>query len=115
MKSTKSLQRAKRHRRIRSREKGTKDCPRLVVYRSLKFNYAELVDDRAHKVLLGATDRNLKVKGTKVERAKEVGKIIAKKALEKGIQKCIFDRAGYKYHGRVKALAEGAREAGLKF
>lgn len=95
--------------------KGTIECPRLVIYRSLKYHHAQLVDDASHKVILGASDSRLKLKGKKSDRAKELGKLLGKKAIEKGITSCVFDRAGYKYHGRVKALADGAREAGLKF
>lgn len=94
---------------------GTAERPRLVVTRSLRYNYAQLFDDTARKVLLGMTDKKTGVKGTKTERAKALGKLLAKQALEKGIKQCIFDRAGYKYHGRVKAIAEGAREGGLRF
>ncbi len=117
MKNFKTFQRQKRHVRILARMTGTASRPRLTVYRSLKFHYATLVDDQKHKVLLSVSDaaKTAKVKGKKSDRAKEVGKLLAKKALEKGIQSCIFDRAGYKYHGRVKMVAEGAREGGLKF
>ena len=87
-----------------------------MVYRSLRYTYGQLIDDQSHKVLLGVNERKIKgLTGTKSIRALEVGKIIAKKALEKGITACVFDRRGYKYHGRIKALAEGAREGGLKF
>lgn len=107
--------RKRRHIRIRARISGTAARPRLVVFRSLKRNYAQLVDDKAKKVITAASDSAFEKKGTKTERAKKVGAEIAKKALEKGVKACVFDRNGYKYHGRVKALADGAREGGLKF
>lgn len=102
-----------RHRRIRARISGTASRPRLVVFRSLQKNYAQLVDDTTGKVLAAANDA--KLKGNKTERAAQVGALLAKKASEKGITTCVFDRNGYKYHGRVKALADAARETGLKF
>lgn len=110
----KQIQRAGRHRRIRAKLAGTHSKPRLIVYRSLMATHAQLVDDGAGKTLASASDVKLK-KGTKTERAAEVGKTIATKALEQKIETCVFDRNGYKYHGRVKAVAEAAREAGLKF
>ena len=113
MQSSKIEKRERRHNRIRSRISGTAERPRLVVFRSLKKNYAQLIDDVTHKVVAAASDSA--VKGAKTERAKQVGIALAKKALEKGVSACVFDRNGYKYHGRVKALADGAREGGLKF
>lgn len=95
---------------------GTKERPRLLVFRSLKHTYAQIIDDQNHKVLFGVDESTMKgLKGTKSIRAKEVGKLIAKKAVEKGITACVFDRRGYKYHGRVQAVATGAREGGLSF
>lgn len=94
---------------------GTPERPRLVVYRSLKRNYAQLFDDSAGKILAAANDSAFMKEGKKIERAKKVGLELAKKALEKGISSCVFDRSGYQYHGRVKAIADGAREGGLKF
>lgn len=114
MKNFKKAQRAKRHARIRAVISGTAQRPRLVVFRSLKKNYAQLVDDSTGKVLTFANDASVK-QGTKTSRAHTVGVELAKKALEKGIKACVFDRNGYKYHGRVSALASGAREGGLKF
>jgi large subunit ribosomal protein L18 len=114
MKNTKTSLQKKRHLRIRARMSGTAERPRLVVFRSLTKNYAQLVDDSTGKVIVTACDPTKKT-GTKTERAKIVGVEIAKKALEKGIKACVFDRNGYQYHGRVKALADGAREGGLKF
>lgn len=110
----KSDHRNRRHVRVRTRVSGSKDHPRLVVFRSLRYTYAQLVDDSSGKTLVAASDMKMK-KPKKLERAKEVGKELAEKALKAGIPSCVFDRNGYKYHGRIKALAEGAREAGLKF
>ena len=114
---TKPQARARRHRRIRGKVSGTADRPRLVVYRSNKGISAQLVDDVTGKTLAGATWLGLKAsfKGTKTEQAAEVGKLLADVAKKAGIEACVFDRGGYLYHGRVKALAEGAREGGLKF
>lgn len=112
--STKSEHRTRRHVRIRMRVNGTTARPRLVVYRSIKYTYAQLIDDTTHKTLTQADDRTAKT-GTKTERAKEVGKKIAELAKTKKVNTCVFDRNGYKYHGRVRAVAEGAREAGLAF
>ncbi len=109
-----------RHYRIRKRIKGTKDRPRLVVYRSLKHIYVQAVDDEEGKVITGASSLSPEMKDfdspkDKKEQAKLVGYIIASRLQKKGIKKVVFDRAGYKYHGRVKALAQGAREKGLEF
>ena len=115
--SLKREKRKRRHKRVRAKISGTAKIPRLCVFRSNKHIYAQLIDDTQGKTLLSASDLEIKFKGkkTKTEKAFEVGKLIAKKAQEKKIQKIVFDRGGYKYHGRVKALAEGAREGGLKF
>lgn len=112
----KQTKRARRHNRVRSKVQGTAKVPRLCVFRSAKHIYAQLIDDEKHKTILQAKDFEIKakVKG-KVELAKEVGKLIAVKAKEKKITRVKFDRGGYKYHGRVKALADAAREAGLTF
>lgn len=114
MKTSKSEHRTRRHNRIRMRVTGTTSRPRLVVFRSLKYTYAQLVDDTTRKTITETSDRGNK-NGTKTERAKEVGKKIAEVAKTKKIDACVFDRNGYKYHGRVQAVAEGAREGGLKF
>ncbi len=112
----KQIKRYRRHRRIRAKVKGTEEIPRLCVFRSAKHIYAQLIDDEKGRTLFSASDIELKNKKmSKTEKAYQVGKLIAKKSLEKKIEKVVFDRAGYKYHGRVKALAEGAREGGLKF
>ena len=106
-----------RHRRIRAKIKGTKERPRLCVFRSNKHIYAQLINDETGHVLVSFSDLKLKTgkKLKKMEKAKQVGIGLAKKALEKKIEKVVFDRGGYRYHGRVKALAEGAREGGLVF
>lgn len=105
-----------RHKRIRKKIRGVKNRPRLFVFRSAKHIYCQLIDDERGKTILSASDFELKEKkGKKVEIAKEVGRLIAKKARELRIENIVFDRGGYKYHGRIKALAEGAREGGLKF
>jgi large subunit ribosomal protein L18 len=111
---TNQILRKKRHARIRSKVSGTAARPRLCVYRSLTTIYAQLIDDVAGKTLVAASDIKSK-KGTKVESAKNVGTELAKLAKELKIEECVFDRNGYKFHGRVKSLAEGAREGGLKF
>jgi large subunit ribosomal protein L18 len=103
-----------RHKRLRAKIIGTTKRPRLSVFKSNKFIYAQLIDDEKEKTLFSANDSK-KRKGTKVESAKTVGKEIAKQAIENKIKKIVFDRSGYKYHGRIKALAEGARERGLEF
>jgi large subunit ribosomal protein L18 len=113
----KQEKRYQRHKRIRAKVKGTLKVPRLCVFRSSKHIYAQLIDDEKNIILASASDLKLKVKENqkKIEKAREVGKLIAQKALERKIEKVVFDRGGYKFHGRVKALAEGAREGGLKF
>jgi len=106
-----------RHRRkvkIRAKISGTAARPRLVVHRTLMATHAQLIDDQAGVTLAAASDIKNK-KGTKMERAAQVGTELAKAAAEKKITTCVFDRNGYRYHGRVKALAEAAREAGLQF
>jgi len=119
--SKKKEARKKRHRSIRKRMEGTAERPRLAVFRSARHIYVQVIDDVQQKTLVGATDLvkgaqgQTDGEGDKKARAKKVGVLIAKKCLEKGIDKVVFDRAGYKYHGRISALAEGAREAGLKF
>jgi large subunit ribosomal protein L18 len=115
MKSSKKIKKEKRHKRIRAKIIGTKETPRLYVFRSNKHIYAQLIDDGKGKTLISAKDTDIKKKIKKTELATEVGKLIAKKALENKIEKIVFDRAGYKYHGRVKSLADGARQGGLKF
>jgi len=109
--------RLRRHRRVRGKVKGSPERPRLVVFRSNKGISAQLVDDLTGRTLAGASWINLKksFKGSKTEQATEVGKLVAETAKKAGIEAVVFDRGGYLYHGRVKALADGAREGGLKF
>jgi large subunit ribosomal protein L18 len=107
--------RLKRHRRVRRRISGTPERPRLVVHRSLKNISAQLVDDTTATTILGVTSNGLDADGSKVDRAREAGKEIARRAKEKGITRVVFDRGGYLYHGRVQAFADGAREGGLEF
>ena len=113
---TKREARLRRHRRVRGKIAGTADRPRLVVFRSNRGIFAQLVDDSTGSTLAGASWTGLKdYKGDKSGQAKEVGLRLAWAAKEAGIETAVFDRGGYLYHGRVKALAEGAREGGLKF
>ncbi len=105
--------RARRHLRVRKRVNGSPERLRLVVFRSLKHIYAQLVDDSSNRTLASVSDKDLT--GKKAERASAVGKRIAEKAKSAGVSKVVFDRAGYRYHGRVKALADGARQGGLEF
>jgi large subunit ribosomal protein L18 len=113
---TKPQARARRHRRIRGKVSGTAERPRLAVFRSNKGISAQLIDDLEGKTLAAASWINLKnAKGNKTDQASEVGKLLAANAKTAGLDKCVFDRGGYLYHGRVKALAEGAREGGLDF
>lgn len=109
--------RQKRRKSIRLKISGTEDRPRLNVFRSSKHIYASLIDDQKGKTLLWVDEKDLKTKEkvTKSEKAFLVGKQLAKKAVKKGFKRVIFDRAGYLYHGRVKRLAEGAREEGMNF
>jgi large subunit ribosomal protein L18 len=115
---SRSALRYRRHLRVRQRVAGTAERPRLVVFRSLKHIYAQLVDDERGVTLLGVGDgsEGVAVEGTgKVARGKAVGKLLAEKAKAAGVTRVVFDRAGYRYHGRVQAVADGAREGGLEF
>jgi large subunit ribosomal protein L18 len=113
---TKHQARLRRHRRVRGHLAGTAERPRLVVFRSNRGIFAQLVDDEAGRTLASAGWTSLgKTKGSKTEQASEVGKALAAAAKKAGVERCVFDRGGYLYHGRVKALAEGAREGGLQF
>ena len=109
--------RARRHKRVRKDAFGTAERPRLVVFRSNKGIFAQLVDDETGRTLAGASWLGLpkSFKGNRIEQATEVGKAVAEVAKKAGIETVVFDRGGYLYHGRVKALADGAREGGLKF
>ncbi|PIY96344.1 MAG: 50S ribosomal protein L18 [Candidatus Kerfeldbacteria bacterium CG_4_10_14_0_8_um_filter_42_10] len=114
----KQSQRERRKKRIRAKILGTAERPRLCVFRSLKHIYAQIIDDQKAKVLVSANDGELAKKDQKEKKetmAKAVGKLIAQKASTKKIGVVVFDRGGFAYHGRIKALAEGAREGGLKF
>lgn len=119
-KSISNVARLKRHRRMRKNLAGTTVRPRLNVFRSLNHMYAQIIDDTTGHTLVSASTLDKEIKensgytGNK-EAAKQVGELVAKRALEKGITKVVFDRGGYIYHGRVEALATGAREAGLEF
>ena len=119
-KMIKNEARRKRHRVVRNKIHGSADRPRLNVYRSLNNIYAQLIDDDAGVTLLTASTLDKEVKeeagkGYSIDAAKAVGKLVANRALQKGIKNIVFDRGGYKYHGRVKALADAARETGLNF
>jgi large subunit ribosomal protein L18 len=112
----KSIAKQRRIARVRAKISGSAERPRLAVRRTLSHIYAQLIDDSSGKTLAAASDAELKDKKlTKTEQATEVGKLLANKAKTKKIEAAVFDRRDKKYHGRVKALAEGAREAGLKF
>jgi large subunit ribosomal protein L18 len=109
--------RQRRQRRIRGKVSGTAERPRLAVFRSNKGIFAQLVDDQTGRTIAGASWLGVarSFKGTKTDQAAEVGKLVAEAAKKAGIESVVFDRGGYLYHGRVKALADGAREGGLKF
>ena len=111
---TREEQRKRRHLRVRKKVSGTTERPRLVVFRSLKHIYAQLVDDMTQRTLMTVTSQTVG-EGKKSEKSAAVGKQLAAKAKEAGITRVVFDRAGYQYHGRVKAVADGAREGGLEF
>ena len=109
--------RKRRHLRVRTKISGTAECPRLCVYRSNTNLYAQIIDDVAGNTIVSCStlDKDVKTKHANKEAAKEVGTLVAKKAIEKNIKTVVFDRGGYIYHGVVKELAEAAREAGLEF
>jgi len=109
------VNRSKRHRRVRVHVEGTKERPRLAVFRSLNHVYAQLIDDGLGTTLAAASTVDMKAKGNGVAQAAEVGKAIATKAKAAGVSSVVFDRGGFLYHGRIKALADAAREAGLEF
>ena len=115
---TNAERRARRHLRVRKRVAGTAGRPRLVVFRSSKHIYAQLVDDDQGRTLLGASDRSegVEIEGRgKVAKSFALGRLIATRAKERGVTRVVFDRGGYLYHGRVKAVADGARKGGLEF
>jgi large subunit ribosomal protein L18 len=105
------------HKRIRNRVAGTPERPRLAVFRSVNHIYAQIIDDQqGHTIVAAAsTEKDLRGKGGNVDGAKQIGTAVAERAKSKGVTKVVFDRGGYQYHGRVKALADAAREAGLEF
>jgi large subunit ribosomal protein L18 len=113
---TKPQKRLRRRRRVRARIRGSADCPRLSVYRSNRGVFVQLINDDAGKTLASAswTEPELRKLGS-MEQAKRVGQLLAERAKGAGIETCVFDRAGYRFHGRVAAIAEGAREGGLRF
>ncbi len=115
-KPDKNVARLRRHRRVRGKVSGTAACPRLDVFRSARHIYAQLIDDEAGVTLASASslEKGFDGYGGNVEAARKVGETVAKRAAEKGIKKAVYDRGGFVYHGRVKALAEGAREGGLE-
>lgn len=117
-KESRNVARKARHARVRNKVSGTTECPRLNVFRSNTNIFAQIIDDVKGVTLVSASsiDKELKLaNGGNIDAAKAVGELVAKRALEKGIEAVVFDRGGYLYHGRVKALADAAREAGLKF
>ncbi len=115
---SRSAQRVKRHERLRLRLSGTSGRPRLAVFRSLNHIYAQVIDDTTGKTLAAASSLESTLRGaegTKSDHAKSVGKLLAERAKAAGVDRVVFDRAGFQYHGRVRSLAEAAREAGLDF
>jgi len=116
--ASRSAARQKRHERIRLHLEGTGGRPRLAVFRSLKHIYAQVIDDASGRTLAAASTVEKELRGsssTKVEEARVVGRLLAQRAKAAGVERVVFDRAGFKYHGRVKSLADAAREAGLEF
>ena len=116
-KTDRKFERIRRHKRVRTKISGTSECPRLCVFRSNTNVYAQIIDDTKGVTLVQAStlDKEVKTKHSNKEAAKEVGTLVAKRALEKNIKDVVYDRGGYVYHGVVKELAEAAREAGLNF
>ena len=115
---SRSAARQKRHSRLRLRVAGSAERPRLAVFRSINQIYAQVIDDSTGHTLASASSMEATVKGaggTKTERARQVGSAIGERAKAAGVERVVFDRAGFKYHGRIRALAEGARESGLEF
>ena len=115
--SDKNTIRLRIHKRIRRKISGTPERPRLAVFRSVKHIYAQIIDDAASRTVVSASsnEKTAEFNGGNIAGAKEVGRLVAERAKEKGIKSVVFDRGGYQYHGRVKALADAAREAGLEF
>lgn len=117
MPATRETARRRRHMRVRRKLRGTTARPRLAVYRSNRYIYAQVIDDLTGRTLAAASsqEKDLRGRTLTVETASEVGKLLAERATAAGVESVVFDRGGYKYHGRVKALADAAREAGLEF
>jgi len=117
MKATRTAARRRRHFRVRKKVSGTPQRPRLAVFRSNRYIYAQVIDDSSGKTIAWASSREKSVKGNTltVETAAEVGKLVGSRAKDAGIESVVFDRAGNQFHGRIKALADGARESGLEF
>jgi len=116
--ATRGAARRKRHERIRLHMEGTAARPRLAVFRSLNHIYAQVIDDASGKTLAAASSVEKELrgsKGTKTDEAKVIGKLVAERAKSAGVERVVFDRAGFRYHGRIKSLADAAREAGLEF
>lgn len=112
----KAIRKERRTKRVRGKILGNSNLPRLTVFRSNQYIYAQVIDDSGGKTLAAANEKELPdVKMSKAQKAIEVGKVLARKALKKKIKNVVFDKGAYKYHGRIKALAEGAREGGLQF
>ena len=113
---TKPQRRLRRRRRVRAKIRGTAERPRLSVFRSNRGIFAQLIDDDAGRTVAGVSWTESELKDLeRMEQAKRTGELLAKRAADAGVETCVFDRGGYRYHGRVKALAEGAREGGLRF
>ncbi len=117
--NTKNSRRQSRHGRVRSKISGTSERPRIAVYKSNRFTYAQVIDDQTGKTLVSSSDyagkKGKRAKGGKIDKALEIGQSLAAAMKQKGITEAVFDRGGFKYHGRVKALAEGLRTGGIKF
>jgi large subunit ribosomal protein L18 len=111
--TTKKTHRAKRHARVRAKVSGTAERPRVCVFKSNQHLFVQVVDDSAHRTMLSIGKTKAKAKGTKTEQAKVLGASLAKDMKDKGIERAVFDAGGFKYHGRVKAVAEGLREGGI--
>ncbi len=117
MSKSRTAARVRRHQRVRKNLRGTTDRPRLAVFRSNRYIYAQVIDDIEGRTLAAASsqEKDLRTKTLSVETAGEVGSLVAERAKEAGVSKVVFDRGGFAYHGRIKALADKAREAGLEF
>ncbi|OGN13945.1 MAG: 50S ribosomal protein L18 [Candidatus Yanofskybacteria bacterium RIFCSPHIGHO2_02_FULL_43_22] len=114
---TKQQHRIRRHKRVRATIKGTKERPRASVFKSNRHIFVQFIDDKAGKTLVSSkiiSNKKSKIKGTKSEKAEKIGEMLAEKAKEAGINEVVFDRGGFKYHGRIKAVAEGLRKGGIK-